>query len=626
MANLNRIRMASANSTAQLRGVAGEPTEGLTVNGSHNTSLDMHEFEVSISGNYTLYEDVDGGSTYVRRTDWSETTGKYVRGSDLEEDAREIHAVKYRKGYGSLLAQFQDAGESFVAGEFHGESGKTDTIDVTREDDPGSSDVYIDLQSGTTVRLPQGHKIDRIKTEGGAYGKAVFTVREQHDVVIDGGEIDGNAENNGFFTEHDHAIQITDSQRVIVKNMYLHNHSGDCVYVQDSEDILFENCIFDNPTEHETAPLIGRNCVAIVSKGVATQRIYFVNCTFNYGNPAAIDIEPDESGYVYDIGILNCSFNGDYRGVAISPATGNTVERVTIANCTFNGKGYGIEIGSAGSGTVKQVLVSNCVIKGPNEASTYGIWIKKSENVSIENCDISECEFGIYSYPNNSYLEIKNNLIYKNRKHGIYLQSGDLHVAMIGNKCFNNNQAGGSHNGIMVNDADYVTLFNNVCIDTQGSPTQDRGFQANYSTFVWADGNVFYGNVTGNNLYMYSCSDTHFGINHENEYGGFAADVIRCRSSYPVTFVASNGSGDSILKLSNARSGAADCNLLTNKGILGIYNDGVGYAKLRCDTIRFANARITAAATPGNFAANVVLVIENASGTAYYVPAMTATW
>lgn len=588
MANLNRIRMASANSTAQLRGVAGEPTEGLTVNGSHNTSLDMHEFEVSISGNYTLYEDVDGGSTYVRRTDWSETTGKYVRGSDLEEDAREIHGVKYRNGYSSLLSQFKDGGDDFVAGEFHGKNGFVDEIDIQHPGLGFPDADYIKIQSGSTIRLPQGYKIDRTKTGGLAYGSSVFGIRNVTDVVIDGGEIDGNASNNGYYTEHDHGIEINDSERIVIKNMYIHNNSGDCVRIYNSKYVFFENCVFVNPIVNESAPLIGCNCVGVVgTRDGSVQHIHFTNCHFYGGNPSSIDLEPDDGATMYDIVISNCTFNGFRRGISIVPAAGNTVNRVTISNCIFKDYGYAIEIGSAGAGVVEDIIVSDCIVEGQGTTSSaYGIYLKRSSKVEINNVSIKKCEYGIYSNATMKELTIKNCRISENNQHGIYLVSSDEDVNLIGNYIFNNSQANADAMcGIFINAAKNVVLLNNISADTQSTPTQKTGLHIQNSDKLFLHGNIFFGNITYNLMYLYGCTNYNFGINYEGG-SGFGIDKLYGRGSTPAEF------------------------------------DG----KLKVDTIRFANARITAAATPGNFAANVVLVIENASGTAYYVPAMAATW
>ena len=85
MANPVKIRLASSGSgyTAQLRGISGKNTAGITLQGGYNAGWDMHVFNVLVTGPYNLWFDPAGGSTYSKDSAWSGITGKLVFGQDF---------------------------------------------------------------------------------------------------------------------------------------------------------------------------------------------------------------------------------------------------------------------------------------------------------------------------------------------------------------------------------------------------------------------------------------------------------------------------------------------------------------------------------------------------------------
>ena len=81
-----RIRLADSTYAAQLRGVTGTRTAGITITGTYKSNFRAHQFNVTTTGRYDLYIDATGtGSSYSKDAVWSGTVGKTVVGkTDLE--------------------------------------------------------------------------------------------------------------------------------------------------------------------------------------------------------------------------------------------------------------------------------------------------------------------------------------------------------------------------------------------------------------------------------------------------------------------------------------------------------------------------------------------------------------
>lgn len=491
MPNTYRIRMSYSSSTAQLRGVSATPTDGLAIDGVYNSSLDMHEFVVSVSGVYTLWEDVNGGSSYIRRTDWSDSSGKYIRGNDLVEDARQLHDVRYRKGYSGIQELFKDAGASFKSGIFIGQQDVTESEDVTDAN-------LIEPETGTRTLFPPTHKIDRTKTSSDGSGYAIIKINSKTDIVIDGGELDGNAANNGYYTEHDHGISIVNSSRITIRNLWIHDHSGDGIYISNSDDILIENCIIDVPNVNASGPLVGRNGIAVVEGA----RIKIRNCYIRGGIPGGIDLETNGGDHVIeDVQIIGCTIesNAGY-GISVNSAntvagTTTTIKNILIANNTIiNTYENAIDImGAASAGnaytyrvkvlnnTIIDCLDSGAVRPGAVEirgSATYidirGNTIKGSGKCGI----IAQCHAA-------GLFRIVDNWVYNSQQHGIWLSNTSGNEENLnevrGNRCEDNGQsAANTYDGVYVQYSDYLLLSDNFCNGSQ----QRYGVQVVNSDYV----------------------------------------------------------------------------------------------------------------------------------------------
>ena len=78
-----KLRLPASGYTAQLRGVAGTVTAGITLTGSYQSGWDMFVFDVDTSGLYELWVDPNGGSTYSKDSIWSGASGKLILGYDF---------------------------------------------------------------------------------------------------------------------------------------------------------------------------------------------------------------------------------------------------------------------------------------------------------------------------------------------------------------------------------------------------------------------------------------------------------------------------------------------------------------------------------------------------------------
>ena len=95
-----RIRLSSSSYSAQLRGVTGTVTAGISLTGVYSSTYRAHEFQVSVTGAYELYIDELGGSSYSEDTNWDDgLTGKVIYGSDLTD-----HIHGHGSGSGDKIA------------------------------------------------------------------------------------------------------------------------------------------------------------------------------------------------------------------------------------------------------------------------------------------------------------------------------------------------------------------------------------------------------------------------------------------------------------------------------------------------------------------------------------------
>ena len=84
------IRLPDSGYTAQLRGVAGSGTDGVTVQGTYDSNWDAYVFDMETSGLYELWVDPNGGSTYSKDSIYSGDYGNLVFGWDMAQSLQPI--------------------------------------------------------------------------------------------------------------------------------------------------------------------------------------------------------------------------------------------------------------------------------------------------------------------------------------------------------------------------------------------------------------------------------------------------------------------------------------------------------------------------------------------------------
>jgi hypothetical protein len=290
-------------------------------------------------------------------------------------------------------------------------------------------------------------------------GDQFFIVNGDSDVTFLGGEWDGNADTDGGYTEADMGISLYDVFRVKVKDTYMHDLAGDGVYISDGDDVTITNNTFDIP-HLQDSPWIGRNGVAVVEGS----RVDISNNSFNKGDPAAIDIEPN-SGLLVEILTItnNIIRDSDGHGISLNNSGGNgsIIRDVVIdGNIIVDVDEQAIRADSAA-----RVSVTDNIIKGAGEV---GIEIMElSVDILVMGNTIYGCvENGIETHTSSHTVFILGNKIHFNGYHGILIGgtsgSENIDVVVIGNYIMNNSQdTDDTYDGILVNYTDRLLVANN---------------------------------------------------------------------------------------------------------------------------------------------------------------------
>jgi len=98
------IRMVNSGYSAQLRGVSGTRTAGVTLTGSYKSNFKAHQFDVVLTGEYELWIDPAGGTNFSKDSGWSYSNGQLIAAPDLTDAAQFVSVVDSDKN-DSLHAQ-----------------------------------------------------------------------------------------------------------------------------------------------------------------------------------------------------------------------------------------------------------------------------------------------------------------------------------------------------------------------------------------------------------------------------------------------------------------------------------------------------------------------------------------
>lgn len=355
-----------------------------------------------------------------------------------------------------------------------------------------SDNGAIRIYSNTTL-IMWGAKFDQIKG-----GNRLFYTDGGSDIEFIGGEIDGNAANDGDYTEFDMGISIINAFRVTVRNMYIHNMSGDGVYLADSDDCLITECKILQ-THIADSPYIGRNCVAIVE---GYDNIISDNL-LEGGYPAGVDLEPNASLVVANNLVSNNTVRGGSYGInmlAIAASSACDSNNV-IGNIISGTNSVGIRVDRANYSSISGNTITS--------SGTQGIWVdsgtvylKISNNMVYNAGNESASGSGIELTEDCRHVTISDNMVWESRRDGIKVvgTSGEecQFITVRNNTCWqNDNLDSGFDGGIRVSYADSSYIDNNFCYDHGTTITQTFGFIfGNCDVTVFGNGNRGFGNDT----------------------------------------------------------------------------------------------------------------------------------
>lgn len=383
------------------------------------------------------------------------------------------------------------------------------------------------------------------------FGKAVIDGRRKEQPI-------GKGSN-----EWSHGLYIKNSKNIKIENISINNCHGDGICEgKNNYSVIINNTTLDNNFRNGIALCGGEDI--IVSNCIITKT--------NGGNNVGLDIEPDESSYIKNVTVTNCTFNKNGKGISIASVSGEkaakgekgyspnifnvTVNNCSILNCTDKraiNLGYSVNTN-----------ISNCVIQQDNiinefsgvrllyaigakisgisiKGAFYGIASNLSKDLTIENCMFSNCHRGLqlnktdnFRVTNNEIHDCKlegirciiednvctsiisNNKIYNTPDNAIYIYGSNVIVSS--NIIYNSN------NGIHLDRAANINTINNIINSS------------NYGIYIISCKNI---NNVGNIIYdnnkgaLYITDSSNLIIKNNISYNNWLS-VIRGKASYKI--------------------------------------------------------------------------------------------
>jgi parallel beta-helix repeat protein len=273
----------------------------------------------------------------------------------------------------------------------------SDGVYMVKAVDDAGKPRGVSVGSNTTLQMSAGATLRAIPN--GAPGYSVLGIRDQTNVTINGGTVEGDRDaHTGTKGEWGFGVAIYGSSNVTVVGVTARNCWGDGFYVgtgsKRSAQITFKAIIADNNRRQGLSIVDG--------SGVTVQDSTFTN---THGTPPAygIDLEPNAGASVQNVSITNCKFDNNYAGVGVSGGTSNTISKNVATN-----NNYGFVLAFPGSqnntisgntanqntwgGLLLQNGASNNMIRENTftQSPRYGIWITGASDNSFVNNRVSQ--------------------------------------------------------------------------------------------------------------------------------------------------------------------------------------------------------------------------------------------
>jgi len=255
------------------------------------------------------------------------------------------------------------------------------------------SDIELVFADGVVVRAKKGEFKKRRDPLFDINGQSNVILRGEGRVVFSMNKADYQ-DRSRYIPGCRHAVNIHNSQNVLVKNLTLKSSGGDGVYVgyfpkgQVCRDITLEGLVCDDNYRQGISVtgaenLLMKDCKFVNTRGTAPQ--------------CGVDYEPNYAkNSLANCVAVNCDFDGNAaRGVSINCAhLDATSKPISIAfrNCRFRGNRDGILLVNTGTGTPSapgKIEFTDCVI---SDHPTYSVAIAEHRVANLElafrNCVI----------------------------------------------------------------------------------------------------------------------------------------------------------------------------------------------------------------------------------------------
>jgi parallel beta-helix repeat protein len=179
--------------------------------------------------------------------------------------------------------------------------------------------------------------------------------------------------------------------------------------------------------------------------------ITIINTTISKGNgilSGGIYVSKAGEGYVENLTIKDCELiSNKYNGIWLTYTRNAIITNTNMTGSTFSG--------IAIWGNSRDIGIANCSISGNTLQGVYGgIYIRNANNTTIEFCNITSNEQGIY-LDSSEYITIKNSNISFNNLTGIYVYNSAYNTIINSNISFNNGT------NINLTTSNYNLIYNN---------------------------------------------------------------------------------------------------------------------------------------------------------------------
>jgi parallel beta-helix repeat protein len=308
------------------------------------------------------------------------------------------------------------------------------------------------VKSNTEVYLSPGATLKAITNNATHY--SVLAIFGSENVLIHGkGIIQGERDTHtGSTGEWGHALDIKNSDKVIVKDIHVKDAWGDGVYVGSTST---------SGVQSTEVHLIGirssnnrRNNFSITDLDGGS----IVSCwaeNANGTNPqAGFDFEPNASGSVKSISVVGNTARDNTRHGFVTVGDAGSVFRIKFTNNSSLSNGLnGIEIQNS----------NYTVVEGNTTDGNTGdgIFLDRSDFSIVNGNYIANNDYGVHIY-NGEHNIINGNSIRMNGKHGIFLEEVSQSNTISSNLLYGNGQ-------------DTDNTYDNINIDTNSDDNNVKG-------------------------------------------------------------------------------------------------------------------------------------------------------